>query len=584
MPGIQFKWRDWPLVVKLTVVMTSVVVLSVAAVTLLAIHREQGTFRSEYQAQSELLLDALEIAIGDALYFLDLDFLYDMMKALGRDQEIVVSGRVYNAEGRIVADAHDDEIVYRFEVDPFGRRLVGSEATVFEWEPDRLLVGRPLYAGRQLLGAVSIGLPLAPFREKVAAMRNQGIGIALLAVIAGIILVVLIGQSITDPLHELVMATKNISKGNLAQKISVQSGDELGVLASAFNNMTLQMERTLNELRESEERYALATRGANDGLWDWDLRINKIYFSSRWKAMLGCGPKEIGNGPDEWFNRIHPDDQERVKKNIFNHLNGVTKHFKDEYRILHKDKTYRWMLSRGLAVLDSDGKAYRMCGSQTDISERKRTEEQLKESLREKELLLKEIHHRVKNNLQVISSLLYLQSKRISDKKACEMFQDSQNRIRSMALIHEQLYQSNDLARIDFTEYAKNLVEHISHTYSTDSSQIRLDVAIEDVFLGIDEAIPYGLIINELVSNAFKHAFPNDPQGEIHVKLLSDSDTYTLIVDDNGVGFTKELDLNSTKSLGLQLVVNLTRQLGGTLELDRSEGTRFKVCFNKSNT
>ena len=130
-------------------------------------------------------------------------------------------------------------------------------------------------------------------------------------------------------------------------------------------------------LRESEERYALAARGANDGLWDWDLRNNKIYFSYRWKSMLGCDEKEISNHPEEWLSRIHPDDRSEVEARIAAHLNGRNPHFEGEYRIMHKDGTYRWMLNRGLAVRNMDNQAHRMAGSQTDITSRKMAEEQM---------------------------------------------------------------------------------------------------------------------------------------------------------------------------------------------------------------
>ncbi|MBI4641552.1 MAG: EAL domain-containing protein [Candidatus Tectomicrobia bacterium] len=138
-----------------------------------------------------------------------------------------------------------------------------------------------------------------------------------------------------------------------------------------------ERKRTAEALRESEERYALAARGANDGLWDWNLKTQEIYFSPRWRLMLGYEEHEVGNGINEWFNRVYPDDLERVRKEIALHLEGLTLHYESEYRILHKDKTYRWVLSRGLAVRDIEGQVYRMAGSQTDITERKRAEEQL---------------------------------------------------------------------------------------------------------------------------------------------------------------------------------------------------------------
>ena len=217
-----------------------------------------------------------------------------------------------------------------------------------------------------------------------------------------------------------------------------------------------------------------------------------------------------------------------------------------------------------------------------DITERKRTEEQIRASLREKEVLLKEIHHRVKNNMQVIISLLNLQSKHVKDKRDWEIFKDSQNRIKSMALIHDKLYQSKDLASINFAEYIENLARHLFNTYSVSSSAIKLVADIKDVPLDIDTAIPCGLIINELISNSLKYAFPDGREGEIQIKLYaSKDDTFSLIVRDNGIGLPEDLDFRNTKSLGLQVVVALVEQLKGTIELDRSEGTAFKIVFKK---
>jgi two-component sensor histidine kinase len=220
--------------------------------------------------------------------------------------------------------------------------------------------------------------------------------------------------------------------------------------------------------------------------------------------------------------------------------------------------------------------------AQQEIAERKRAEEQIKASLKEKEVLLKEIHHRVKNNLQAISSLLYLQSKGVKGKEALEMFRDGQNRVRSMALIHERLYQSKDLRRVDFAEYVRNPANYLLRSYGVHSNVIQLKVNVEDVFLGIDTAIPWGVITNELISNSLKHAFPGGRGGEIRIELCADNDRQlNLMVSDNGVGFPSGLDFRSTESLGLQLVNTIVDQLEGTIELDRSGGTAFEITFTE---
>jgi len=219
--------------------------------------------------------------------------------------------------------------------------------------------------------------------------------------------------------------------------------------------------------------------------------------------------------------------------------------------------------------------------AQQEIAERKRVEEQIRASLREKEVLLKEIHHRVKNNLQVISSLLYLQSKNVQDQQSLEILQDSQNRIRSMALVHERLYQSQDLARVDFAEYVRGLANQLFRFYGVNTNVIQLKINMDKVFLGVDTAIPCGLMINELVSNSLKHAFPDGREREVRIELGLDDGQCTLMVSDNGVGFPQDVDFRDMGSLGLQLVDTLVNQLEGTIELDRSGGTAFKIGFTE---
>lgn len=214
-----------------------------------------------------------------------------------------------------------------------------------------------------------------------------------------------------------------------------------------------------------------------------------------------------------------------------------------------------------------------------EVQVRKTAESKLITSLKEKEVLLKEIHHRVKNNLQVVSSLIYLQSKKTTNKKTLEMLNESQNRIKSMALIHEKLYQSKDIILIDFSEYVNGLISHLARSYGSHLISVDIKLNIKNVSLNIDKAIPCGLIINELVSNCMKYAFPQKKKGEIRVEMNSDNSHVDLVVYDNGVGFPENLNFNKTETLGLQLVNALTAQLGGKIVLDRTGGTRFAITF-----
>jgi len=228
-----------------------------------------------------------------------------------------------------------------------------------------------------------------------------------------------------------------------------------------------------------------------------------------------------------------------------------------------------------------NGKREGMFAIYRDITEWKRAEEKLKASLEEKEILLKEIHHRVKNNLQVISSLLKLQSGYIEDERYAEMFKDSQERVKSMALVHEKLYQSEDLARIDFAGYIESVVEELRRAYGAETAGIGIKIEVEDIRLGVDQAIPCGLIINELVSNSLKHAFPEGEGGEIRIAMRQvGEDEVELEVSDNGIGLPESVEIRNAKSLGLHLVSMLAEdQLVGGIKLDRTKGTRFRIRF-----
>ena len=265
-------------------------------------------------------------------------------------------------------------------------------------------------------------------------------------------------------------------------------------------------------------------------------------------------------------------------------------------------------------IKDREGKLIGASSIARDISDRKRQDERIQASLQEKELLLKEIHHRVKNNLQVISSLLQLAGADSQDREFREILRDSQSRVRTMALIHEKLYQSKDFAHVDFGEYVRSLVVDLFHSYRPDPDSISLSVRADRVLLGVDTAVPCALIVNELVSNSLKHAFNPVPSGEpeasngdtaapvrasgqqfndggtpgglpkhrgiISVALsLGENNRARLVVSDNGAGFPKSLDFRHTKSLGLQLVTTLTGQLGGTIEMHTGQGTEFQIEF-----
>jgi len=243
----------------------------------------------------------------------------------------------------------------------------------------------------------------------------------------------------------------------------------------------------------------------------------------------------------------------------------------------YADKTLT-VLVKKTPYTDNAGNQF-LVGITRDITDRKQAEDRIIVSLKEKEILLKEVHHRVKNNLQIISALLSLQSSYLTDEDIIKIFRDSQNRIKSMALVHENLYRSKDLGKVDFNEYINQLVSHLYQSYGELAGKISFKINSENVYLNINTAIPCGMIINELISNSFKHAFPDDRSGEVCVDLSSEEDGFRLVISDNGIGIKGDINIKESKTLGLRLIDTLVRQIDGKMSLDTSNRTRCEIHF-----
>ena len=230
-------------------------------------------------------------------------------------------------------------------------------------------------------------------------------------------------------------------------------------------------------------------------------------------------------------------------------------------------------------LIDESSNTVGITGIAKDITSQKEAEVKLKRSLDEKEMLLKEIHHRVKNNMQVMSSLLSLQSRKFDDERLSKAMAESMGRIKSMALIHEMLYKSGEYSNIDFSKYLMDLTNDLGRTCGSPRVSIKLDC--EEAHIPMDQAISAGLLVNELITNSLKHAFPDNREGKVKVSLRARGKTYKLTVEDDGIGLPPNLDPSNSRTLGLELAVTLARQLGGKLKLYRKKGTRFEVEFAK---
>ncbi|MCC7559458.1 MAG: PAS domain S-box protein [Methanobacterium sp.] len=300
----------------------------------------------------------------------------------------------------------------------------------------------------------------------------------------------------------------------------------------------------------------------------WNPAAENIFG---WKRM------EVLGKPLPFLN----DNKGTMYENIMH--NVLSGEFKSDLELecARNDGEQIYTMMATAPLLNVDNNIQGVMATFADISDMIMAEKQIKASLEEKEVLLREIHHRVKNNLQIISSLMSLQSEYTQEPETLKMFQESKNRIRSMALIHEKLYQSGDMAHIDFGEYLKSLVEMLSTFHKEKKDDVKVHLNCEDVFLEIDTAISMGLIVNELVSNCFKHSFPLDRNGEVEINLSKMSGGYLLEVADDGVGLPEGFDLESTGTLGLLIVQTLTMQLRGSLEIKTADKTCFSLFFKE---
>lgn len=414
-------------------------------------------------------------------------------------------------------------------------------------------------------------------------------GIIVMSFVGGLMLVIFtvsffLGKSIVMPITRLHRATEVIAGGNLDLRTGIETSDELGQLSRSFDKMTFQLKNSrtiledeIAERKKAEEKLLLVQSSVDNS----EESIFWITEDARFASVNKAACMNLGYSRQELLAMTVSDvDPNFPKEKWHEHWNELKRLGSMTFESLHKNK------SGGIYPVEVKISFIRFGDSEynfvfaRDITERKKAEEQVRASLIEKEMLLKEIHHRVKNNMAVVSSLLNLQAAKVEDEHYREMFSDSISRIKTMALIHEKLYRSEDLTKINFSDYISDMADNMYRSYRLSSSKVRLKKDIEQISLGIDAAIPCGLIVNELLSNSLKHAFPDGREGEIKVALRAkDKEEVELMISDNGVGMPQALDFRSTDTLGLTLINALTGQLKGKIELNREQGTEFIITF-----
>jgi len=425
--------------------------------------------------------------------------------------------------------------------------------------------------------------------------------------------------SLTQPIYQLSVLAKDFALGKLDKDIPVISDDEIGELTQSFNFMRKSIYKAQFKLKKANlslsKRVQKRTAQLNTINENLQLEINrhlqtqielvnskdqfqKIFKNSPVVITLSLSEnglyldvndsfvKILGWQPEEVIGRtsteigLWPEAQDRLDLMKAYSKDGFIRDY-EMTAITKYNKLVNFIISIE-AVQIGNQKCFVTVA--IDITKRKIAEKKISESLMEKEILLSEIHHRVKNNMQVIISLLRLQSKQIQNKKFAVLLKKSENRILSMALVHEQLYQSKDFSNINFCDYISRLTNDLFISNGIDTKKINLNIKCVDVFLELENAIPCGLIINELIANCLKYAFVKQEKGKIDIIVSKEcKDEFKLIIQDNGIGIPEYSDLQKTKSMGLQLVKVLAQEtLEGTMQIDRTHGTRFEFEFKKN--
>jgi PAS domain S-box-containing protein len=336
--------------------------------------------------------------------------------------------------------------------------------------------------------------------------------------------------------------------------------------------------RAEDALRQSEQKYRILTESSPDAIYIVDGGHKILYANMLASTLLGEGLREM-------IGAVKSDSPaksgETGNADTIGQVLSTGQIIKREDRLTGRSGKSLWLDSTFMPLYDEERSAYAVLGVSHDITSRKAMETQIESSLQEKEYLLKEIHHRVRNNLQVISSLLSMQARKATDPKVKETLTESQNRVRSIALVHEKLYQSRNLDRIEYGDYLSKVVTHLFESFNVNPAQIKWRVNAKDVDVSIDQAVPCSLILNEMITNSIKYAFPEGRRGEISISFALEGDRYILDYRDNGVGVPAGSVLERSGSLGMQLIQGLTRQLDGTVTIDTTNGVHYTIIFPK---
>jgi PAS domain S-box-containing protein len=523
------------------------------------IRPENTAFQEALNFISPLVLELLSLPTVPAIY----DFVLDKLQEVIKDSYIIIS--------TFDKDSNSFKVHNIVGITPkmieLAEKLTGIQVYNFYFPTDALDEKTKIFLSSGKLRRVKEGLyyiTAGKIPHKTCKMLEKAFGIGEVYVM---------GFSLEGEMF----ASINIIMKKESLPINTTTVETILNMAS----VVLQRKYAEKELKKREHLLSLVT----DNMLNVVAHINNEgifeYISPSVKSVLGYEPYNILNkSVFEFIELTHPDDLEKVTSTFikanFSYLPGGVQH-----RFKRADGNYIWIDSLGNPLFDENKKYQGVVFSMTDIDSLKNAEENFRTSLEAKELLLRELHHRVKNNMQIISSLLSLQSQHIKDKRDLKIFESSQTRVKTMAIIYEELYSTQDFTHINLAEYIQNLTKELLTTYITNPRRIKLTVDVKEFKMELETAIPLGLLINEIVSNSLSYAFPDDRNGEIIVKLQKTDDKFVLNVRDNGVGIQEDIDFKKADTLGFQLINNLVNQLDGEIKLNTSKGTAFTVKFSE---
>jgi len=352
------------------------------------------------------------------------------------------------------------------------------------------------------------------------------------------------------------------------------SGEIISLLDDVDDRMEAQ-----EALKTSEERFTLAVEASTDGIWDWDIPTDQGYYSPGYYSMLGYKNQEFPWDYHVWVDMMHPDDRDHAVSVNFDCIEGRIEQFQLEFRMRHKDGSWRWILGRGKAVArDAEGRALRLAGTPTDITERKAAEQRVAALLKEKDLILREVHHRIKNNLATVRSLLSLQADNLQDTVCSDALREAAGRVYSMALLYNKLFTTDNYDTVSLADYIPDLAPRIIADFPG-SERIRLDLRVADIVLGAKPLVNLGIILNELLTNAMKYAFVGRDAGTILVEIAALDGKIRCVVADDGVGLDLSAATKQQTGFGCTLIQALCDQLHGTIRMDGSKGLRVELEF-----